>query len=120
MIFRSQAIYGSLVETRRPYPCNYTKRIRTTLHQRIVPITLCLVNKNTNVFILFIKNNSVLPNYSHSIVAGGLEVISYTTRFTCLTSFTILVEMISRTSHGIRAQSEVIPSMEVTARIPTV
>lgn len=37
-------------------------------------------------------------NYSHSIVAGGLEVISYTIRFTCFTSFTILTEIRSKTS----------------------
>ena len=37
-------------------------------------------------------------NHSHSMVAGGFEVISYTTRFACFTSFTIRVEIFSRTS----------------------
>ena len=36
-------------------------------------------------------------DYSNSMVPGGLEVISYTTRLTWLTSFTILVAMISKT-----------------------
>ena len=36
--------------------------------------------------------------HSHSIVAGGLEVISYTIRLTCFTSFTIRVETLSSTS----------------------
>ena len=61
-----------------------------------------------------------LVNYSHSIVAGGLLVMSYTTRLMCSTSFTIRVEIFSNTSHGMRAQSDVIPSMDVTARIPMV
>ena len=40
----------------------------------------------------------IIPN---SIVAGGLEVISYTIRFTCFTSFTILLVVFPMTSHGI-------------------
>ncbi|KXL52509.1 hypothetical protein CLNEO_22050 [Anaerotignum neopropionicum] len=36
--------------------------------------------------------------YSHSIVAGGFEVTSYTIRFTCFTSFTILTLTRSNTS----------------------
>lgn len=59
-------------------------------------------------------------NYSHSIVAGGLEVISYTMRFTPLTSFTMRREAVSSTSYGIRAQSAVIKSLVVTARSATV
>lgn len=58
--------------------------------------------------------------YSHSIVPGGLDVISMATRLTCLTSFTIRVEILSSTSYGILAQSAVIPSIDVTARITTV
>ena len=37
-------------------------------------------------------------NYSHSIVAGGLLVMSYATRFTPGTSATILLEILPRTS----------------------
>jgi hypothetical protein len=59
-------------------------------------------------------------SYSHSMVAGGLLVMSYTTRLMWATSFTIRVDIFSSTSHGILAQSEVIPSIEVTARIPMV
>jgi hypothetical protein len=36
--------------------------------------------------------------YSHSMVPGGLEVISNTTRLTPLTSLTILLEIASNTS----------------------
>lgn len=39
-----------------------------------------------------------LISYSHSIVAGGFEVTSRTTRFTPLTSFVMRVEIFSRTS----------------------
>ena len=60
----------------------------------------------------------LLMNYSHSIVAGGFDVTSYSTRLTCFTSFTRRTEIFSSTSHGIRAQSEVMPSIDVTARIP--
>lgn len=39
-------------------------------------------------------------NYSHSMVAGGLPVMSYTTRLTPFTSFTIRELMRSSTSYG--------------------
>ena len=43
-------------------------------------------------------------NYSHSIVPGGFEEMSYTTRLTPLTSFIIRFEMLSNTSkYAIRA-----------------
>ncbi len=58
--------------------------------------------------------------YSHSIVAGGFDVTSYTIRLTLSTSLTIRTEIFSSTSQGIRAQSAVMPSIDVTARIPTV
>ena len=37
-------------------------------------------------------------NYSHSIVAGGFVVTSYTTLLMLFTSFTILAAAVSRTS----------------------
>ncbi len=58
--------------------------------------------------------------YSHSIVAGGLLEMSYTTRFTPRTSDVIRDETAARKSWGSRAQSAVIPSVEVTARKATV
>src|SRR5208282_3316311 len=58
--------------------------------------------------------------YSHSIVPGGFEVTSYTTRLTPFTSFTIRVEIIFSTSYGSATQSAVIPSSELTARIAQV
>lgn len=54
--------------------------------------------------------------HSHSIVAGGLLVISYTIRFTPTTSFTIRLEALSSTSYGMRAQSAVMKSLVVTPR----
>lgn len=39
-----------------------------------------------------------ISSYSHSIVAGGLDVISYTIRLMCCTSFTIRREIVSNTS----------------------
>src|SRR6476646_11076624 len=55
--------------------------------------------------------------HSHSIVAGGFDEMSYTTRFTPETSLTIRLEIFARTSYGSFAQSAVIPSSDVTARI---
>ena len=54
--------------------------------------------------------------YSHSMVAGGLELISYVTRFTPFTSLMMRVEMRASTSCGNGYQSAVMPSLDVTAR----
>ena len=56
------------------------------------------------------------PLYSHSIVAGGFDVTSRTTRFTAGISFTMRDEIVSIRSYGNRAQSAVIASSLVTAR----
>ncbi len=66
------------------------------------------------------RPSSFSKSYSHSIVAGGFDVMSYTTRLTLSTSFTMRTEIASSTSHGMRAQSAVMPSLDVTARMPTV
>ena len=118
LIPRSQAIYGSLVETFEPYPRHYTTYSDLFNSKFILSAPPIFVNikKRTLFRIMF----ALFVFYSHSIVAGGLLVMSYTTRLICLTSFTILVEITSNTSHGILAQSDVIPSIEVTALIPIV
>ena len=60
---------------------------------------------------------NVLPrNYSHSMVAGGLLVMSKTTRLTSAHSLVIRVEIFSSSSHGSFAQSAVMASSEVTGR----
>src|SRR5215472_7284849 len=64
--------------------------------------------------------NGTVCLYSHSMVPGGFEVTSYTTRFTPFTSFTMRVEMIFRTSWGSGTQSAVMPSSEFTARMAQV
>ena len=55
-------------------------------------------------------------SHSHSIVPGGFEVMSYTTRFTPFTSFTIRLEIVFNTWCGSGTQSAVMPSSEWTAR----
>lgn len=55
-------------------------------------------------------------DYSHSMVPGGLEVQSKTTRLTSLTSLVIRVEIFSNTSYGRRVQSAVMASSEDTGR----
>src|ERR1700693_3905082 len=57
--------------------------------------------------------------YSHSMVPGGLLVMSKTTRLTPLTSFTIRLLMRASTSYGTRAQSAVMASSLVTTRTAT-
>ena len=58
-------------------------------------------------------------SYSHSIVAGGFDEMSYTTRLTPGTSLTMRLLILPSTSYGSFAQSAVIPSSDVTARIAT-
>jgi hypothetical protein len=58
-----------------------------------------------------------LNRYSHSIVPGGLLVISKATRFTPDTSLMIRLLTRSNRSYGSRAQSAVIASSLVTARM---
>src|SRR5690606_22699670 len=63
---------------------------------------------------------SAIPSsYSHSIVAGGLLEMSYTTRFTPATSLMMRVEICASTAYGIRAQSAVMKSCVSTARMAT-
>ncbi len=61
-----------------------------------------------------------LGHYSHSIVDGGFELMSKTTRLMPLTSLTMRDEMVASSSCGSRAQSAVIPSRLSTARIAIV
>src|SRR5207302_2026539 len=58
-------------------------------------------------------------DYSHSIVPGGFDVMSNTTRFTPLTSLTMRLLIRASTSYGTRAQSAVIASSLVTTRTAT-
>ena len=55
--------------------------------------------------------------YSHSMVLGGFELMSYTTRFTPATSLMMRLDTRARKSCGSRAQSAVMASRLVTARI---
>jgi hypothetical protein len=54
-------------------------------------------------------------HHSHSIVPGGLELTSYTTRLTPRTSLIILFDTLFNSSAGSFAQSAVMPSLLVTA-----
>ena len=58
-------------------------------------------------------------HYSHSMVPGGLEVTSRTTRLTSRTSLVMRVEIFARTSYGSRVQSAVIASSLDTGRSTT-
>src|SRR3954470_18704702 len=57
--------------------------------------------------------------YSHSIVAGGFDDTSYTTRLIPFTWLLMRDEIRARTSCGNGNQSAVIPSVLVTARKPS-
>ena len=69
----------------------------------------------TKVRFIMAKNTDCSA-YSHSIVAGGLLVISRVTRFTSRTSLVIRVEILARTAYGTRDQSAVIASSLETGR----
>jgi len=60
-----------------------------------------------------------LPDYSHSMVPGGLLVMSRATRLTPGTSLVIRVEIVASTSYCTRTQSAVIASSEDTGRSTT-
>lgn len=60
-----------------------------------------------------------LSSHSHSIVAGGLEEMSYTTRLTARTSLQILVDTWRKKAGSKGYQSAVMPSPDVTARKAT-
>src|SRR5919197_2115145 len=55
--------------------------------------------------------------HSHSIVEGGFDEMSSATRFTAGISLMMRLEIVSSRSYGSRAQSAVIASSDVTARI---
>ena len=57
--------------------------------------------------------------YSHSIVPGGFDVMSSTTRLTSRSSLIMREAIVSSRSYGSRAQSAVIASSLVTARTTT-
>src|ERR1700722_5909797 len=63
---------------------------------------------------------SEISFHSHSIVAGGLLLISYTTRLIPFTPLMISFDTSARNVYGKCAQSAVIPSTDVTARSATV
>lgn len=63
---------------------------------------------------LFVQYQTLF--HSHSIVPGGLLVISYTTQFIPLTSLIIRFDIFANTSGGNSNQSAVIPSVNVTER----
>src|SRR5690606_39777742 len=54
--------------------------------------------------------------HSHSMVPGGLDVTSRTTRFTSRTSLVMRLEIFDSTSYGRRVQSAVIASSLDTGR----
>src|SRR5687767_9375419 len=58
--------------------------------------------------------------HSHSIVDGGFDEMSYTTRLIPFTSLTIRDEIVASRSCGSFAQSAVMPSLLSTARIAIV
>lgn len=60
-----------------------------------------------------------LLRHSHSMVAGGFDVTSSTTRLTSRTSFVMRFEIFASTSYGRRVQSAVIASSDDTGRSTT-
>src|SRR6516165_9448924 len=66
------------------------------------------------------KHGQDFSLHSHSIVPGGFDVMSYTTRLMPFTSLTMRLEMVLRTSCGRSTQSAVMPSSEFTARMAQV
>lgn len=55
-------------------------------------------------------------HHSHSMLAGGFVLMSYSTRFTPFTLLRILLDVLRSTSYGSSTQSAVIASSLMTAR----
>ncbi len=85
------------------YRVRFYKHRRRRLSRILRMVAILLVNDRENI-------------YSHSIVAGGLLVMSYTTRLTPAISLTIRLAARASNSCGRRAQSAVMKSWLVTAR----
>src|SRR6266852_6730896 len=74
----------------------------------------CAPQLSTPFFIILLAQA-----HSHSMVPGGFDVMSNTTRFTPFTSLTMRLLMRASTSYGTRAQSAVIASSLVTTLTAT-
>ena len=96
---------------RHPRPQVLEARVDRLLHQRRI-VGLPAAQDETRRLDP-VRNGA----HSHSIVAGGFDVTSSTTRFTAGISLMIRDETSSIRSYGRRAQSAVIASSDVTARI---
>src|SRR5579862_5425346 len=88
-------------------PNGHDQRFMLSIH----PFTHSHIHPFTHVY---------CRRYSHSIVAGGFELMSYTTRLMPRTELTMRLEITASRSCGRRAQSAVMPSRLSTARIATV
>lgn len=96
---------------RRVKPCHKVARFR--LKAKV----LNQIRENRDWPALFLHaGRRVLTVYSHSMVAGGFDETSYTTRFTPSTSLVMRVEMRLMMSKGTSAQSAVMPSSLSTSR----
>ena len=83
------------------------------------PLELFVVKGDVGFLVADVETESILVChvYSHSIVLGGLELMSYTTRLTPVTSLMMRLDTRARNSCGRRAQSAVMASRLVTARM---
>jgi len=90
-----------LISSLSLFSTNTKRRTRNTEHGTL------------QTFRLFKLKNE--ESYSHSIVAGGFELMSYTTRFTPFTLLMISLDILARKSYGNCAQSAVMASVDVTA-----
>ena len=103
---------------------NQTEKKNNSFYHNLNLKTILNKNFNSNLYrknrIKIIAIEIYMSNlknlfYSHSIVAGGFELMSYTTRFTPLTLFIISLEIFIKNSYGKCTQSAVIPSVDSTA-----
>ena len=77
------------------------EKLRKALEKKVRGSLSDEAERNDNVNVAFSFASSVSTDnrrYSHSMVPGGFEVMSYTTRFTPRTSFTMRFEIVFSTS----------------------
>lgn len=104
----------------QPNKLRQNAAIKTCDLRRTAKQTLARRDKRHHLPAYTAAQATAMQNYSHSTVAGGLELMSYTTRLIPRTSLMIRLLMRPSIALGMSAQSAVMPSVLCTARTTAV
>ncbi len=116
-VLQKRRILGVVAAEHQPLGLDPVRRSQRTASHSAGSACTARRNSSATSAIARRLRTGASDRYSHSIVAGGFDVTSSTTRFTAGISLMIRDETSSIRSYGSRAQSAVIASSDVTARI---